>query len=504
MEMPTLSLWIDLILYLVYILMIVSCVIVVLSENRSPIRSLAWVIALIFLPVAGLLFYLFFGRSPKSLYLNARHHKRKILHDQHTPKVNLAELPIPSAEKGTVRLADRLGHSPLTVNNEIEIFTNGADKFAALKKDLLAARKFILLQYYIFNDDELGREIADILIKKAEEGLNVKVLYDHVGSFSASNRFFRRMERAGVKTQPFFRVTFPQLANRINWRNHRKIVVIDGTIGYIGGMNIANRYIGLRQTRVTPGMKRRLRRDPRFLRADSSRPGDAWRDTHFRLRGDIVSSLTYSFTLDWNFMAKHPEPMPRPAESERPQIHNDLAIQLVASGPVNRWDSLSMTFLKAIGTAKKSIYIQTPYFLPTEALLTALQTAALAGTDVRIMIPRRCDSKMLQYASFSYVTQCLQAGIKVYLYDPGMIHAKTMTVDDGFTTAGSTNFDFRSFENNFECNLMIYSEDVNRRMRDIFFDDLERCTKLTYSFWKQRPLYERVLESLLRLFAPIL
>lgn len=503
MDIPTLSLWIDLVIYIAYILSIAAAVLVVLSENRNPIRSLAWILALVFLPVVGLVFYLFFGRSPKSLYLQVRHHRRKVLRNQHKKKIDLSTLELSQDEKNIVRLATNLGHFPLTLNNNIEIFTDGRSKFDALKKDLLEARQQILFQYYIFNDDETGREIADILIRKAQEGLEVKVLYDHVGSFSASNHFFKRMQRAGIEAKPFFRVTFPQLASRINWRNHRKIVIIDQQVAFIGGMNIANRYVGLKPTTTTPGMKKRLRKDPRFLRADANRPNDAWRDTHFRITGDIIPSLTFSFQSDWNFNARNPQQIEIQPNIPNP-IHNDLAVQLITTGPTDQWRNLSLTFLKAIGSARRSIYIQTPYFLPTDALLNALQTAALAGIDVRIMLPRRCDSKMLQYASFSYISQCLKAGIKIYLYDPGMIHSKTMIIDRTLVTAGSTNFDFRSFENNFECNLLVYDEAFNSCMRDIFFRDLEDCTKLTYDFWRRRPRYERALESLLRLFAPIL
>ncbi len=185
-------------------------------------------------------------------------------------------------------------------------------------------------------------------------------------------------------------------------------------------------------------------------------------------------------------------------------IVNDCGIQFVADGPVNNWNNLALCFLKAISSARKLIYIQTPYFLPTDTLLQALEAAALAKVDVRIMIPRRSDSRLLQYASFSYVTRCLKSNIKVYLYEPGMLHAKTMIVDDDFVTAGSTNFDFRSFENNFECNLLIYDNAVNRCMRDIFFEDIRKCSKLTFSEWKKRPMPQRALESFVRLFAPIL
>lgn len=465
-------------LALAYFILIGLCIIVVLKENRNPIRSIAWVIALLALPGIGLVFYLFFGRSMKGHHMISRHNKRKLLHNINNEQIPLGSLQLPESSKQLIKLAHSLTHAPFTINNEVRIFTEGKEKFEALIRDLERAKEYIYLQYYIFNDDELGHRIADILIRKAEQGVAVKVIYDHVGSFSASSKFFKNMKDHGVDTHPFFRVTFPQLANRINWRNHRKIVIIDNRIGYMGGMNIADRYV--------KGMK----------------DGSAWRDTHMRLEGDIVKSLIYSFAVDWYFL-KNPDTSIQLTTPPNP-IRNHCGMQMITSGPVDTWQNISLCFLKAISTARKSIYIQTPYFLPTDTLLNALEAAALAKVDVRIMIPSKSDSKLLQLASYSYVTRCLKAGIKVYLYNPGMLHAKAMIIDEDFSTAGSTNFDFRSFENNFESNLLIYDREVNRRMRDIFFSDLANCRKLKYSEWKSRPMPQRALESLVRLFAPIL
>lgn len=472
------SYWMAVAAAMAYLVVVVSCVVVVLSENRNPIRSLAWIIALLALPVVGVVFYLFFGRSLRGHHMISRHNKRKLMHHFNKRTVDLDLLNLTYGERQLVKLAYSLTKFPITLNNDVEIFTDGKSKFSSMFKDLEQASKSIFLQYYIFLDDNTGREMADLLIRKASEGVVVKVLYDHVGSFGASNRFFRRMKEGGVDIHPFFRVTFPQLANRINWRNHRKIVIIDNEIGYIGGMNIADRYV------------------------KGTDDGGVWRDTHFRLRGDIVQSLIYSFAVDWYFLKQPGDALP--LESPPNPLRNECALQLVTSGPVEVWHNLSLCFLKAISMAKKSIFIQTPYFLPTDALLNALEAAALANIDVRVMIPSRSDSRLLQLASYSYVTRCLKAGIKVYLYQPGMLHAKAMTIDDTFATAGSTNFDFRSFENNFESNLLIYDHGINARLRDIFFLDLAQCRKLKYSEWKSRPLPQRMLESTVKLFAPIL
>lgn len=464
-------------LWALYWITVISCIVVVLSENRNPIRSLAWVIALIFLPIIGLVFYAFFGRSMRGRQIISRQNKRRIFHLQNS-RHNLQEQTLTPSEKQVVKLTHKVCRYPFTLNNNAEIFTTGQEKFDRLKDDLRKARESIYFQYYIFQDDSLGSEIAEILIQKAREGLDVKVIYDHVGSFSSSNKFFKKMREGGVEVHPFFRVTFPQLANRINWRNHRKIVVIDKKTGYIGGMNVADRYLGRLED------------------------GSAWRDTHLRLEGDIVESLLYAFSIDWNFVESHKQ-----LRIEAPQTKipgNNTGMQLLTSGPTDPWNNLELTYLRAIAGATKCIYIQTPYFLPTESLMRALVSSALGNVDVRIMLPIRSDSKMLQYASLSYVTQCLKAGIKVYLYKPGMLHSKMMIVDDSFVTTGSVNFDFRSFENNFESTLLIYDRDLNRRMKDIFFDDLEQCKKITISEWRKRPLLHRQAESILRLLSPIL
>ena len=478
LTMITIQGWIYTILAIVYAVTIVSCIVVVLSENRNPIKSLAWVTVLIFLPIAGLVFYLFFGRNPKSSHRLSRHNKRKLLYRVAMRTVPASELPLTPESRQIIKLSESITDTPVTVGNTITVFTEGVKKFEALKQDLKKARHFILLQYYIFTDDRIGHEIADILIDKARNGVNVKVIYDHVGSFSVNNRFFKRMRAAGIDAQPFLRVTFPQLANRINWRNHRKIVVIDGMIGYIGGMNIADRYVVSQQNRP------------------------AWRDTHFRIQGSAISALIYSFASDWSYMGR---PLPQDERDFTPEnIENNVAIQLVTSGPDSSWHAISLAYQKAIAAAKKRIYLQTPYFLPTDTLLKELQAAALSHVDVRIMMPRHSDSRLLNLASYSYISECLMAGIKVYFYEEGMIHSKVMIIDDEITIGGSANFDFRSFEHNFESTLFIYDSDLNTRMRDIFFSDLEHCSKLTLTRWRKRPVFQRALESVVRLFAPIL
>ena len=460
-----------------YVFSIISVIGVILSENRNPVKSLAWVTVLVLFPLAGLIIYIFFGRSFKNKRMISRRNKRRLKKREPSVKggANLSALSVESRQQ--ILLARSLCGAMLYPGNSVELLTSGKDKFNALLEDLRKASKYIHLQYYIFEDDKIGHEVRDILMDRARAGVKVRVIYDHVGSISVKKKFFREMTDAGVEVYPFFRVAFPPFGSRINWRNHRKIVIIDGSVGYIGGMNIADRYINGGKFNV-------------------------WRDTHVRLTGPAVSSLQYSFAVDWSFMG---HPLLEETVDPTPVAADDTAaVQNVPSGPMSQWSNIAHLFSKAINNAKRLVYIQTPYFLPTENLLKALQGAALSNVDVRVMIPRRSDSILLRYASYSYILECLQAGIKFYFYEPGMLHSKTMVIDDEFSSVGSTNFDFRSFEHNFESNLFIYSRSVNERMRAIFADDLKQCTRIRKNDWASRPRIEKMKESVIRLLSPIL
>lgn len=473
----TASEWVYTIIIVAYLATVLSIIAVVISENRNPVKSLAWVTAMLFLPVVGLIIYAFFGRNLKNKHLISQKTKRRLLRQETFKEVDENNLNLSDESKQQIRLARSMSDSPYFPGNDIEIFTNGKDMFNAFEKDLNNAKRYIHMQYYIIEADKIGHRIKDLLIKKAKQGVTVRVIYDHVGSFPIKKSFFREMTENGIKVEPFMKVTFPQLATHINWRNHRKITVIDGEIGYIGGMNIADRYLD----GVSYGV---------------------WRDTHLRIVGPSIGGMEYSFAVDWKFMCN--ELLDESTKQYEIDDNAPAGVQLMTSGPNGQWSNIAFLFLKAISNAKKRIYIQTPYFLPTESLLKALQTAALAKVDVRIMIPRRCDSILLRRASYSYVRECLNAGIKMYLYDKGMLHAKTVIIDDEFSTTGSTNFDFRSFEHNFECNAFIYGSDFNSRMTAIFMHDLADCTHIKSSEWNKRPHIERYKDSLVRLLSPIL
>ena len=467
------------ILMVLYILTVLTIIGVVLSENRNPVKSMAWVLVLLLLPVVGLVIYLFFGRSLKGHNLIHPSHLNELNRTYDLPKPAGHEEALSDDSRQLISLADELTEPHLFVGNEIDVFTTGHDKFEALKRDINAATDYIHLQYFIIENDNTGSELISLLMDKARQGVKVRVLYDYVGSFYVKSKVLKRMRDAGIEVHPFFKLTLMQFAFRLNWRNHRKIVVIDGKVGYMGGMNIADRYvIG----------------DKKWL---------PWRDTHLRITGEAVAALQKSFAIDWDFTTRNLITSPTTRYSESPD-HPDYLLQMVGSGPTNRWNNISFVFLKAITLAKKCVYIQTPYFLPSDPLLKALQSAALAGVDVQLMIPRKTDSTMLRLATGSYLKECLLSGIKIFLYEPTVMHAKVVIIDDEFVTTGSTNFDFRSFEHNFEFNTLVYSKEFNQKMKDIFQTDTEQCTRLALNKWKQRSLWLKALESVVRLMSPIL
>ncbi len=469
--------WVYWALAIAYAITTLSVIAVILSENRNPVKSLAWVTVLFLFPAIGLILYLFFGRNIKNNNMSRKLKRRLNRNELHLGIHNPDNQKLSKENIQQIKLANSLTGALYYPGNNAIIYTNGKDKFNQLEQDLKNATKYIHLQYYIFEDDEIGTKIKNILIDKAQSGVKVKVIYDHVGSIHVKNRFYNEMKKAGIEIHPFFKVAFRAFATRINWRNHRKICIIDGKIGYIGGMNIADRYI--------KGVKYGI-----------------WRDCHMRIEGPAISALQMSFAIDWNFMGQ-----PSFDEKTNPQISQDenpIGMQLITSGPTDTWHNIAFIFLKAIANAKKRIYIQTPYFLPTESLLKALQSAALSKIDVRIMLPRKSDSVILRHASASYIQECLNAGIKIYFYEAGMLHSKTMIIDDEFSTIGSTNFDFRSFEHNFECNMLMYSSYSNTTLSNIFYSDLKNCSRISIIKWRKRPITNKIAESIFRLLSPIL
>ena len=431
--------------------------------------------------MGGPLLYFFVGRSLRGERMISRRNRRRLINSEpHTPLPRLDRRLSPMGRR-CIRLAYSVADAMLYPGNSVEIFNSGEPLFRSLFADLEKATDYINLQFYIIANDNVGRRLRDILVRKAASGVKVRVIYDYIGSFGGHAReLFRSMREAGVETHAFFRIQFPDKLGRLNWRNHRKVVVIDGKTGYIGGFNVARRYM-------------------------DGGSFDCWRDLMVRLTGPAVAGLQANFAIDWKFMGCHllTDPI-RPDSPPAPGAIADVSAQIVASGPTGRWTGSLFMYFKAICGATRRAWIQTPYFLPSDDLLTALQTAALSGVDVRVMVPDKSDSTILTYATDSFIEECLLAGIKVYRFKAGMLHSKLLIVDDDFSTLGSTNFDYRSFDHNFEGNIVMYSREANSRLSEFFEADLRECRRLRLSHWNRRPRKAKILESLCRLLSPVL
>lgn len=464
-----------------YAAAIIGVTVIIVADNGNPVRSLAWMAVVVLLPVIGVAMYFFLGRDLKGTRVVSRRKKRRLVQSENMTSAPRTVRHLGAEANQLIKLGHATSHAAYYPDNDIKLYDDGKSFFDDLKVDLRQATTYINIQYYIFANDRIGTEIAEILMAKAAEGVKVRLLYDHVGCIDVPASFFRHLEENGVAVEPFFKIALPKFFTTLNWRNHRKGVIIDGRIGYIGGMNVADRYIT---------------------------GGDSfghWRDTSVRFTGPGVAALQLNFAIDWNFMERgllddKVSGEPRPTEDSTP----DVGVQIIAGGPTERYSGIALTYFKAIAMARKRVLIQTPYFLPNAQMLAALQGAALAGADVRVMMPRQTDSKILAYASRSYISECVGAGIKFYLYEKGMLHAKVLIIDDEISTVGSANFDYRSFEHNFEENIVMYSTEMNERMVRQFDADQAECTRVIPRQWHRRPRMERVRESLCRLLSPLL
>ena len=474
-------------LKVLYIITIVFMVILVIQQRGDPMKTIAWLMVVTFVPLLGIILYFFFGKN----YRKEKIFSRKELADSEQIKM-LAQYQPGNKSDATnwpdkaaadkAHIMQMLYNSDkvlLTERNRVKILVNGKVTFENIIKELEKAEKHIHLEYYIIEDDHIGNEIRRILIRKAREGLEVRVIYDDIGCWSLSDEYILSLKKAGVRIFPFMPVRFPYFTNKVNYRNHRKIIVIDGKVGFVGGLNIADRYIS------------------------GSEEIGPWRDTHLKIKGEAVYSLQSVFLLDWFFVSKrniHDQDQYFP----RMDITDQHLMQIVASGPDSDWASIMQTFFSAIATAKSYIYISTPYFLPNESILTALRTAALSGVDVRMLLPEQSDSKLVHWSSFSFIGELLDAGIKVYLYRKGFTHSKLMIVDDAFCSIGTANMDIRSFDQNFEINALIYDQRMTIAMRNIFMNDIKDLKYININDWDERPRWVFFRESVARLFSPLL
>ena len=462
---------------LLYFIVVLSTIIVVILDNRNPLKTIAWLLVLIFIPFFGLIIYFFFGQDQRRERIINKKSYSSLLQKPRAQYLAQEDIVLPERYKSLISLFKRTNQAFPYEGNRVTLFTDGYEKFHRLIREIYQAKEHIHINYYIFEDDALGHLLRDVLIDKAREGVKIRVIYDDVGCWSVKSKFFDEMRYQGIEVRAFLKVRFPLFTSKVNYRNHRKIIVIDGRVGFVGGINIASRYV-------------------------KGVDWGCWRDSHVMIEGKAVHGLQTAFLVDWYFV----DHTLLSSDKFFPRIDavGHALCQIVTSEPIGPWRDIMQGIVLAIGQAREYFYIQTPYFLPTEPVQTALKTAALAGVDVRIMLPEQADSKLTHLGSRSYVEDMLRAGVKVYFYTKGFLHAKTFVSDDQLSSVGTTNIDFRSFEHNFEVNAFIYGKESAVTLRKAFIKDQRDCQEVFYKNWVKRPLRVRVLESAVRVLSPLL
>jgi len=470
----------------IYPFTICFIIMLILLENRDPVKTLAWILVLVLLPLLGIILYLFFGhnfRKRKTFSKKAESDLAQIHNLQGLHAPDLEEKNYYNDEKikrksNIITLLVNNSKALLTEKNDVKVLNNGSEIFPAILEALKHARDHIHLSFYTIEDDKIGNAVRNVLEEQARNGVEVRVIFDAVGSWTLSKKYVKSLRSAGVEVFSFRPVNFPFLTSKLNCRYHRKIIVVDGKTGFLGGINIADKY---------------LYGDKKL---------GFWRDTHLQLDGNAVHNLQTVFLTDWYFVsnqnlsAQRFFPLISPA--------GDKLVQIVASGQNSEWSSIMHAYFSAIASASEYIFISTPYFTPNRSILTALKTAALSGIDVRLIMPGKSDSAIIQWSSFSYIEEMLRAGVRVFIYQNGFTHGKLVLVDGVFSSVGSANMDIRSFDQNLEINGLIYNREIARALEKMFDEDLQNSYELDLPTYLERPLREKFKESAARIFSPLL
>ena len=470
------------------ILNIFLAIALIFLERRDASATWAWILVLFFIPILGFGIYLLFGRKLRKKTLFRWEGKSKIGIDK------LIEYQMEAIEDDSFdfRLDDasqykelivmhlKNNQAVLTQDNKVDVFIDGRKKFDSLLQDIENAKDHIHIQYYIFRLDNLGQEIYQLLLTKAKQGVKVRILFDDTGSRSLRKKHFKELIELGGRVEAFFPAILPLINPRMNYRNHRKIVVIDGRVGYIGGFNVGDEYLG------------------------HNKKFGYWRDTHLRIEGSSVHPLQTRFILDWNQASSEHDIEYSDRFFPAIPMKGSVGLQIVSSGPDSEWEQIKNGYLKLLMMAKKYIYIQSPYFIPDASFLDTLRIACLSGIDVRIMIPNKPDHIFVYWATYSYVGELIKAGAKVYIYENGFLHTKMIVIDDEASTVGTANIDVRSFKLNFEVNAFIYDRETSHQLAEIFEEDMKLSTELTWELYEQRSTLIKFKESLALLLSPIL
>jgi len=470
----------------IFAVTVMALSIIILLENRNPTRTMAWILVLIFLPVVGIFLYLYIGQNhrKKKTFIKKRKQDYRVLKRLLDTQITFTQFGkffkknFNDARAKMVPLILRNGDAPITFNNEVKILKNGAQTFTEMLQAIEDAGDHVHMEYFIIKDSEIGRKFQRALIQKAKEGIEVRLIYDAVGSWQLKEDYLKPMRAAGVQVKEFLPVTLPFFESRLNYRNHRKILVVDGKVGFTGGINIGDEYLG---------------KDKKL---------GFWRDTHVKILGEANYVLQTIFLKDWYFVSN--EELEDPRYFPRQGYQGEKGVQILSSGPDMYWHTIQQAYFTAITAARKSVYITTPYLVPDEGILMALKTAGLRGVDVRILLPSVADHRTVFWASKSHFKELLEAGVKIYQYQKGFVHSKIIMTDDHVTSIGTANLDNRSLELNFEVNAFIYDEKITKRVKGDFFEDLRESKRIYLEEYEERSMISRLKESLARLFSPIL
>ena len=478
----------QILLNVVSVLNILFILIVVFFDKKKPESTLAWILVLFFIPYVGIFLYIVFG-EPFRFGIKKKE-RDKLLNDKLILDIIGKQIKYIERDKDLrnnfkwtdlILMNSKDSRSLITFDNEIEVYSNASDKYDRLFEDIKNATKSINISYYIIRKDFYGKQLLELLVEKAKSGVEVRLIYDHIGSKITSKRFFKPLINAGGKVEKFFPSRI-FLKLYINHRNHRKMVVIDGKIGYIGGMNIGKEYIGL-DKKITP-----------------------WCDKHLRIVGGAVACIQTQFFLDYLFVSKEQldfENMEVLSKFYSSELNNgNKPMQIIASGPDYKESNIRNSYLKMINNAKESIIIETPYLIPDESIMTSLKLAANSGVNVKVIIPGIPDKKAIYYATLSYAKELMDSGIEVYAYN-GFMHSKLMIVDNDIVNIGSANMDRRSFSLNFEINAIIYDSKFNSENRAFVEKELQNSILINEKK-RKKSLFKSVLERVARLFAPII
>lgn len=461
---------------LIYFVLAISIVISLLLHGAKPSKTLSWLLAIFTIPLGGILLYLLLGRNRRKNKL-LKIKKNAFFNLPRPTTIHMASLE--GRYRKLMMLVYRNSHFPPTTHNRLQLLKDGKSTFEAIFNALENARTQIHLQYYIFEEGELANRLVSLFRKKIAEGVKVRMIYDGIGSFSLSKSFIKRLTAIGVEVYPFLPFKFGRFLSSLNYRNHRKIIVVDGVIAFTGGINISDKY----------------------LKGDMALGN--WHDMHLRMEGPSANHLDYVFAMDW-FLVSQKAIQPIVAMESVVTNTSDTLVQIVSGGPDDDFPALEQTYFTIINKAKDYLYITNPYVIPGQAIMQALQTAALSGVDVRLMVSENADNKIVSWSVRSYFEVLLKSGIKIYLFPDGFLHSKIMVSDDLISTIGTANLDDRSFEQNYEVNAIAYDKHFAKLLKQDFLTDSNVSRMLSYTEYLERHWSEKLKEGFGKVFSPLL